>query len=93
MNYTIDIVSRLGEAFRFQDLDVEQVRAGDVVVTVVTPATRRDTADLLVERADRSTRSPTGSNPVSCTSPANSASTIDTASGSTGVIALVAFFW
>jgi len=29
----------------------------------------------------------------SCTSPANSASTTDTASGSTGVVALVACFW
>lgn len=47
VDYTIDIVSRLGAAFRFEDLEVEQVRAGDVIITVVTPATlyrmKRDT--------------------------------------------------
>ena len=38
VDYTIDIVSRLGEVFRFEDLEVERVRAGDVTITVVTPA-------------------------------------------------------
>jgi hypothetical protein len=49
-DYTIDIVSRLGEAFRFEDLDVEQIRAGDVTISVVTPATlyrmKRDTVRM-----------------------------------------------
>ena len=39
MDYTIDIVSRTGEVFHFEDLEVERVRAGDVTITVVTPAT------------------------------------------------------
>ena len=30
VDFTIDIVSRLGDAFRFEDLDVERVRAGPV---------------------------------------------------------------
>jgi hypothetical protein len=50
VDYTIDILSRLGEAFRFEDLEVERVRAGAVVITVVTPATlyrmKRDTTRL-----------------------------------------------
>lgn len=50
VDYTIDIVSRLGEAFRFEDLEVEHVQAGDVTITVVTPATlyrmKRDTVRL-----------------------------------------------
>jgi hypothetical protein len=50
VDYTIDIVSRLGEAFRFDDLEVERVRAGDVTITVVTPATlyrmKRDTVRM-----------------------------------------------
>ena len=50
VDYTIDIVSRLGEAFRFEDLEVERVRAGDVTITVVTPETlyrmKRDTVRL-----------------------------------------------
>lgn len=45
--YTIDIVSRLGEAFAFDDLEVERVDAGGVIVSVVSPATlyrmKRDT--------------------------------------------------
>jgi hypothetical protein len=39
VDYTIDIVSRLGDAFRFEDLELERVRAGEVTITVVTPAT------------------------------------------------------
>lgn len=47
-DFTIDIVSRLGDAFRFEDLQVERVAAGSVTITVVTPETlyrmKRDTA-------------------------------------------------
>ncbi len=45
--FTIDIVSRLGEAFAFADLEVERVRIGELEVAVVTPRTlyamKRDT--------------------------------------------------
>ncbi len=47
MDFTIDIVSRLGEAFRIDDLDIEQVSVGSSTISVVTPATlyrmKRDT--------------------------------------------------
>lgn len=50
VDYTIDIVSRLGNAFRFQDLEVERVQAGAVTISVVTPETlyrmKRDTVRL-----------------------------------------------
>lgn len=50
VDYTIDIVARLGTAFRFEDLEVEEVRAGDVTITVVTVETlyrmKRHTARL-----------------------------------------------
>ena len=50
VDYTIDIVSRLGDAFRFDDLEVERVEAGGVTITVVTPETlyrmKRDTVRL-----------------------------------------------
>lgn len=50
VDYTIDIVSRLGDAFRFEDLEVEKVTAGDTLITVVTPATlyrmKKDTVRL-----------------------------------------------
>ncbi len=50
VDFTIDIVSRLGDAFRFDDLDVEQVRVGSSTISVVTPATlyrmKRDTVRL-----------------------------------------------
>jgi hypothetical protein len=50
VDYTIDIVSRLGEAFRFEDLELERVQAGGVTFTVVTPETlyrmKRDTVRL-----------------------------------------------
>jgi hypothetical protein len=39
VDYTIDIVSRLGDAFRFEELDVQRVKAGTVTITVVTPET------------------------------------------------------
>jgi hypothetical protein len=47
VDFTIDIVSRLGDAFHFEDLEVERVRAGSLTITVVTPETlyrmKRDT--------------------------------------------------
>ena len=50
VDYTIDIVSRLGETFRFEDLELERVQAGGVTITVVTPETlyrmKRDTVRL-----------------------------------------------
>ena len=50
VDYTIDIVSRLGDAVRFEDLELERVPAGEVTITVVTPATlyhmKRDTVRL-----------------------------------------------
>jgi hypothetical protein len=50
VDYTIDIVSRLGDAFHFEDLEVERVRAGSLAITVVTPQTlyrmKRDTVRL-----------------------------------------------
>lgn len=46
-DYTIDIVSRLGDAFGFDDLEVMTVDAGDTTLHVVTPWTlyqmKRDT--------------------------------------------------
>lgn len=45
--YTIDIVSRLGSALSFGDLEVERARAGNLEITVVTARTlyemKRDT--------------------------------------------------
>jgi hypothetical protein len=50
VDYTIDIVSRLGSAYRFEDLELTRVQAGEVTVTVVSPATlydmKRDTVRL-----------------------------------------------
>lgn len=47
VDWTIDIVSRLGDAFTFDDLMTQQVTAGGVALTVVTPRTlhamKRDT--------------------------------------------------
>lgn len=37
--FHIDILTRLGEAFRFEDLRSEKVDLGGVSVTVATPAT------------------------------------------------------
>lgn len=55
VDYTIDIVSRLGEAFTFDDLDVEEVAAGNATIKVVSPAMlyrmKRDTVRLR-DRAD-----------------------------------------
>jgi len=45
--YTIDLVSRLGDAFTFADLEIQQVSLDGVEVAVVTPRTlyemKRDT--------------------------------------------------
>ncbi len=50
VDYTIDIVSRLGDAFGFEDLELERVKAGEVTITVVTAETlyrmKRDTVRL-----------------------------------------------
>lgn len=50
VDFTIDIVARLGDAFRFEDLEVEVLRTGDGTVHVVTPRTlfrmKRDTVRL-----------------------------------------------
>lgn len=50
VDYTIDIVSRLGDMFEFDDLALERVTAGQVTITVVTPETlyrmKRDTVRL-----------------------------------------------
>lgn len=47
VDYTIDIVSRLGQAFAFDDLTTQRIHAGDVAFVVVTPRTlyamKRDT--------------------------------------------------
>lgn len=47
VDFTIDIVSRLGEAFAFDDLDIEDVDVGGVAARVVSVATlyrmKRDT--------------------------------------------------
>lgn len=46
-DFVIDVMSRLGEAIRFEDLKAERIAVGDVVVHVATPATlyemKRDT--------------------------------------------------
>ena len=39
VDYTIDLVSRLGDAFAFEDLDVERVSAASVTINVVSPET------------------------------------------------------
>lgn len=48
VDYTIDLVSRLGEAFTFEDLEVMEVDVAGRRMAVVTPATlyrmKRDTA-------------------------------------------------
>jgi hypothetical protein len=53
--FYIDILTRLGEAFRFSDLETERVPYGDLMVTVVTPRTlyrmKKDTVRLH-DRAD-----------------------------------------
>ncbi len=47
VDYTIDIVSRLGDAFTFDDLEIVQIDAGVTPLHIVSPATlyrmKRDT--------------------------------------------------
>ena len=54
-SFFIDILTRLGEAFRFDDLDVTRVRLGNLEVSVASPATlyemKKDTVRLK-DRAD-----------------------------------------
>ena len=53
--FRVDILTKLGSAFSFGDLEVERVRFGDLPVTVVTPRTlyrmKRDAVHLK-DRAD-----------------------------------------
>ncbi|MEW6368153.1 MAG: nucleotidyl transferase AbiEii/AbiGii toxin family protein [Acidobacteriota bacterium] len=53
--FHIDILTRLGEAFRFEDLESERLPFEDIVVSVVTPKTlyrmKKDTVRLQ-DRAD-----------------------------------------
>lgn len=39
VDYTIDLVSRLGDAFTYADLDIQRMPIGDLVIAVVTPST------------------------------------------------------
>lgn len=39
VDYTIDIVSRLGEAFTFDDLEIVAIQTGDTTLHVVSPTT------------------------------------------------------
>jgi hypothetical protein len=54
-SFHIDILTKLGSAFSFADLETERVRFGELLVTVVTPRTlylmKRDTIRLK-DRAD-----------------------------------------
>ena len=38
-DFHLDILTRLGEAFRYADLEIERVRFGDLEVSVVSPLT------------------------------------------------------
>jgi len=38
-DFVIDIMSRLGEAFRFEDLEAESIEVGGTTVNVATPVT------------------------------------------------------
>lgn len=53
--FHVDLVTRLGEAFRFEDLEVQRLPFGPLTVSVVTPETlfrmKRDTVRLK-DRAD-----------------------------------------
>jgi hypothetical protein len=54
-SFHVDILTRLGEAFRFEDLEVERIDFDGLTVSVVTPATlyrmKRDTVRAR-DRAD-----------------------------------------
>jgi hypothetical protein len=53
--FHLDILTRLGDAFAFQDLETERIAIGDITVTVVTPRMlyrmKKDTVRLK-DRAD-----------------------------------------
>jgi Nucleotidyl transferase AbiEii toxin, Type IV TA system len=53
--FHLDILTRLGEAFRFEDLESERIQFDDLTISVVTPATlyemKHDTVRLK-DRAD-----------------------------------------
>jgi len=55
VDYTIDLVSRLGDAFTFDDLDIDEIEVGPARFKVVSPETlyrmKRDTVRLR-DRAD-----------------------------------------
>jgi hypothetical protein len=65
--FHIDILTRLGGAFQFSDLETERVPYEDLTVTVVTPAMLyrmkrdtvrpRDRADAIALRSDSDSRS------------------------------------
>jgi hypothetical protein len=54
-NIYLDILTRLGTAFRYGDLEVEEIEVGDTTVRVATPQTlyrlKKDT-DRPIDRAD-----------------------------------------
>jgi hypothetical protein len=54
-SFHVDLLTRLGDAFRFADLEAERVPFGDLTVSVASPATlyrmKRDTVRLK-DRAD-----------------------------------------
>jgi nucleotidyltransferase AbiEii toxin of type IV toxin-antitoxin system len=51
--FHLDIVTRLGEAFAFEDLRTERVPFGDLTVSVVTPRTLYDMKKGTVRLKDR----------------------------------------
>ena len=51
--FYLDLLTRLGEAYRFEDLDVERVTVGDVEVSVVTPRTLYEMKKDTVRARDR----------------------------------------
>lgn len=52
-SFSIDVLTRLGDAFAFADLQRERVRFGDVTVSVVTPRTLYDMKKGTVRAKDR----------------------------------------
>jgi len=51
--FHLDIVTRLGEAFAFEDLQTERVPFGDITITVVTPRMLYDMKKNTVRLKDR----------------------------------------
>jgi hypothetical protein len=52
-SFHIDILTRLGDAFSFADLETERVPFGDVIVSVVTPRTLYEMKKNTVRLKDR----------------------------------------